>query len=82
MKQGKTLTMDELVNLYLEQMGLSRQVQREGGVPGLAGCRGGNDCFPDEKFTDFRGKSVREFHFFCGKERDSDGERGTNKSLE
>ena len=25
MKQGKTLTMDELVNLYLEQMGLSRQ---------------------------------------------------------
>ena len=51
-------------------------------MPGLAGCRGGNDCFPDEKFTDFRGVSVREFHFFCGKERDSDGERGTNKSLE
>lgn len=25
MKQGKTLTMDELVNLYLEKMGLSRQ---------------------------------------------------------
>lgn len=50
-------------------------------MPGLAGCRGGNDCFPDEKFTDFRRKSVREFHFFCGKERDSDGERGTNKAL-
>ena len=25
MKQGKTLTMDELVELYLEEMGLSRQ---------------------------------------------------------
>lgn len=25
MKQGKTLTMDELVNLYLEKMGLSQQ---------------------------------------------------------
>ena len=32
-------------------------------MPGLAGCRGGNDCFPDEKFANFRGKSVREFHF-------------------
>ena len=52
------------------------------GVPGLAGCCGGNDCFPDEKFANFRGKSVREFHFFRGKERDSDGERGINKSPE
>ncbi|MEY8590380.1 DUF721 domain-containing protein [Butyricimonas hominis] len=25
MKQGKTLTMDELVEMYLEEMGLSRQ---------------------------------------------------------
>ena len=41
MKQGKTLTMDELVNLYLEQMGLSRQFKERGGVPGLAGCCGG-----------------------------------------
>ena len=51
-------------------------------MPGLAGCCGGNDCFPDEKFANFRVKSVREFHFFRGKERDSDGERGINKSPE
>ena len=30
-------------------------------MPGLAGCRGGNDCFPDEKFTDFRRKVFVSF---------------------
>ena len=69
------MTMDELVNLYLEQMGLSRQFKEREVCQVWPDVVGG-------MFTDFRGESVREFHFFCGKERDSDGERGTNKSLE
>ena len=76
------MTMDELVNLYLEQMGLSRQFKEREVCQVWPDVVGGMIASPDEKFTDFRRKSVREFHFFCGKERDSDGERGTNKSLE
>lgn len=30
-------------------------------MPGLAGCRGGNDCFPDEKFTGSEGKVFVSF---------------------
>lgn len=76
------MTMDELVNLYLEQMGLSRQFKEREVCQVWPDVVGGC-CIPrDEKFTVSEGKSVREFHFFCGKERDSDGERGTNKSLE
>ncbi len=37
MKQGKTLTMDELVNLYLEQMGLSRQFKEREVWPDVVG---------------------------------------------
>ena len=82
MKQGKTLTMDELVNLYLEQMGLSRQFKEREVCQVWPDVVGGNDCFSDKEFTDFRGKSVCEFHFFRGKKRDLDGERGINKSSE
>ena len=28
-------------------------------MPGLAGCRGGNDCFPDEKFVSFTSSVVK-----------------------
>ena len=37
MKQGKTLTMDELVEMYLEEMGLSRQFKERQVWPDVVG---------------------------------------------
>ena len=81
MKQGKTLSMDELVDLYLEEMGLTRQFkEREvcqvwpDVVGGMIASRTKSLRISDE--------DIREFHFFRREERDSDGKGRVDKSLE
>ena len=81
MKQGKTLTMDELVNLYLEQMGLSRQFKEREVCQVWPDVVGGMIASRTKSLRISEGK-VCEFHFFRGKKRDLDGERGINKSSE